>query len=55
MKIFLTGAHLTPALAMIDYVQARHPKDQLVFLGRLYSQERLKQKAVEELEIKKRR
>lgn len=54
MKIFLTGAHLTPALAMIDYVQARHPKDQLVFLGRLYSQERLKQKAVEELEIKKR-
>jgi len=54
MKIFLTGAHLTPALAMIDYVQASHPKDQLIFLGRLYSQERLKQKAVEELEIKKR-
>jgi UDP-N-acetylglucosamine--N-acetylmuramyl-(pentapeptide) pyrophosphoryl-undecaprenol N-acetylglucosamine transferase len=54
MKIFLTGAHLTPALAMIDYIQAYHPKDQLVFLGRLYSQERLKQKAVEELEIKKR-
>lgn len=54
MKIFLTGAHLTPALAMIDYIQANYPKDRLVFLGRLYSQERLKQKAVEQLEIKKR-
>ncbi len=54
MKIFLTGAHLTPALAMIDYIQLTHPDDQLVFLGRLYSQERLKQKAVEELEVKKR-
>jgi len=54
MKIFMTGAHLTPALAMIDYIQLAHPNDQLVFLGRLYSQERLKQKAVEELEVKKR-
>ena len=54
MKIFLTGAHLTPALAMIDYIQVSHADDQLVFLGRLYSQERLKQKAVEELEVKKR-
>jgi UDP-N-acetylglucosamine--N-acetylmuramyl-(pentapeptide) pyrophosphoryl-undecaprenol N-acetylglucosamine transferase len=54
MKILMTGAHLTPALAMIDFIQANHPKDQLLFLGRLYSQEKLKQKAVEELEVSKR-
>lgn len=54
MKIMMTGAHLTPALALIDYIQIKHPQDQLVFIGRLYSQERLKQKGVEELEVKKR-
>jgi UDP-N-acetylglucosamine--N-acetylmuramyl-(pentapeptide) pyrophosphoryl-undecaprenol N-acetylglucosamine transferase len=54
MKILLTGAHLTPALAMIDYIQLKQPQDQLVFVGRLFSQEKLKQKAVEASEIKKR-
>lgn len=49
----MTGAHLTPALAMIDYIQEKHPEDDLVFVGRLYSQERLKQKAVEKAEIEK--
>ena len=53
MRILLTGAHLTPALAMIDYIQEKHPKDELVFVGRLYSQEKLKQKAVEKTEIEK--
>jgi UDP-N-acetylglucosamine--N-acetylmuramyl-(pentapeptide) pyrophosphoryl-undecaprenol N-acetylglucosamine transferase len=54
MKILMTGAHLTPALAMIDHVQLKHPKDEIVFVGRLFSQEKLKQKAVEVSEIKKR-
>lgn len=54
MKILLTGAHLTPALALIDYIKIKHPQDELVFVGRLYSQERLKQKGVEEREVKKR-
>ena len=53
MKILITGAHLTPALAMIDYIQEKHPEDEIVFVGRLYSQERLKQKAVEKTEIEK--
>jgi len=54
MKILMTGAHLTPALAMIDYIKDKHPQDELVFIGRLYSQESLKQKAVELPEVKKR-
>ena len=54
MKILLTGAHLTPALAMIDHIQARHPKDKLVYVGRLFSQEKLAQKAVEASEVKAR-
>ena len=49
----MTGAHLTPALAMIDYIQEKHPEDEIIFVGRLYSQERLKQKAVERNEIEK--
>lgn len=53
MKILLSGAHLTPALAMIDYIKANHPQDELFFAGRLYSQDLLKQKAVEELEVNK--
>lgn len=53
MKILLSGAHLTPALAMIDYIQVNHPEDELFFAGRLYSQEALKQKAVEEVEVRK--
>ena len=54
MKILMTGAHLTPALALIDYIKLKHPGDEMVFVGRLYSQERLKQRAVEEQEVKKR-
>ena len=53
MKILMTGAHLTPALAMIDHIQKKHSKDELVFVGRLFSQEKLKQKAIEADEIKK--
>lgn len=54
MKILITGAHLTPALAMIDYIQAEHPKDEIFFVGRVYSQEKLKQKSVEKEEVAKR-
>jgi UDP-N-acetylglucosamine--N-acetylmuramyl-(pentapeptide) pyrophosphoryl-undecaprenol N-acetylglucosamine transferase len=54
MRILITGAHLTPALAMIDYIQEKHSEDDLVFVGRLYSQEKLKQKAVEKDEVEKR-
>ena len=54
MKILLTGAHLTPALAMIDYIQAKHPQDELVFAGRLFSQSKLRQKAVEASEVSQR-
>lgn len=54
MRILLTGAHLTPALAMIDFIRQYHPEDELFFVGRLYSQEKLRQQAVEKEEVKKR-
>jgi len=54
MRILLSGAHLTPALAMIDFIQTNHPEHQLFFVGRLYSQEKLNQKAIEKEEVEKR-
>lgn len=54
MRILLSGAHLTPALAMIDYIKQNHPEQQLFFVGRLYSQENLQQKAIEKIEVEKR-
>jgi len=55
MRILLSGAHLTPALAMIDFIQANHKEHQLFFVGRLYSQEKLNQKAIEKDEVEKRK
>ncbi len=54
MKILFTGGHLTPALAIIDFLQEHHPDVEIVFVGRLYSQKKLKQKAVEKKEVKQR-
>ncbi len=54
MKIIITGGHITPALAVIDYIQKKEIKDQILFLGRRYSQKANRQKAVEEFEVKKR-
>ncbi len=54
MKILISGGHLTPALAFIDYVQEKQPSDELVFAGRLYSQDRVKQTAQEKSEVEQR-
>lgn len=54
MKILLSGGHLTPALALCDYIQALHSDDSLVFAGRRYSQDSTKQLAHEYQEIKNR-
>lgn len=54
MKIAISGGHLTPALALIDYVQSNHPQDELVFIGRIFSQKKLQQRAVEKREAAKR-
>ncbi len=51
----MSGAHLTPALAMIDFIKSNHPEDEVLFVGRVYSQEKLTQKAVEKEEVEKRR
>ncbi len=54
MKILIPGGHLTPALGLIDWIQKHHPQDEIIFVGRIYSQESLRQKAIEAFEVKKR-
>lgn len=54
MKILVPGGHLTPALGFIDYIQHEHPDVDFVFVGRKYSQSKLKQEAIEEQEVAKR-
>ena len=54
MKILISGGHLTPALALIDFIKKNHKKDEVVFVGRIYSQSDLKQLAQEKNEVEKR-
>lgn len=54
MKIAISGGHLTPALSVIDYVQSLDSNDEIIFFGRMYSQDNKGQKAVEEEEVEKR-
>lgn len=54
MKILISGGHLTPALAFIDFVKTQK-KTEMVFVGRIYSQERSKQRSHESEEVLKRK
>jgi len=49
MKILISGGHLTPALAFIDYALQKH--DQIIFVGRAFSQHATQQKSHEEREV----
>ncbi|NCN24349.1 MAG: hypothetical protein COU65_03025 [Candidatus Pacebacteria bacterium CG10_big_fil_rev_8_21_14_0_10_42_12] len=53
MKILISGGHLTPALAFIDFVKTQKNVE-MVFVGRIYSQERSKQRSHESEEVLKR-
>lgn len=39
MKLFITGGHLIPALAVIDEIQTKNPSWNIVFVGRKYAME----------------
>ena len=45
--ILVSGGHITPALATIEYFQKNHPEVRIVFVGREYSQEKEEQLAKE--------
>ncbi len=45
--ILMSGGHITPALATIEYLQKNHPDIKIVFVGREYSQEKEEQLAKE--------
>ncbi|MBQ6154293.1 glycosyltransferase [bacterium] len=46
-KILITGGHLTPALATIDYLQKFYPEVEIVFVGRQWAREGDRQLASE--------
>lgn len=54
MKLIVTGGHLTPALAFIDFVQATEPEVDFTFIGREYSQDSQKQLSREASEVAER-
>lgn len=54
MKIIISGGHLTPALALIDYIHEQHTADEIIFVGREYAQQKNKQLSKERLETEKR-
>ena len=45
--ILVSGGHITPALATIEYLQQKHPEVRIVFVGREYSQVKERQVAKE--------
>lgn len=45
--LLMSGGHITPALATIEYFQKEYPEIRIVFIGREYSQERERQPAKE--------
>lgn len=53
-RIIISGGHLTPALALIDYIQENRIETEITFLGRLFSQEIDKQESQEKKEVEKR-
>jgi UDP-N-acetylglucosamine--N-acetylmuramyl-(pentapeptide) pyrophosphoryl-undecaprenol N-acetylglucosamine transferase len=54
MKLLISGGHLTPALALIDYIKDNHPDVKLVFAGRIYSKKNAGQVSQEQQEVEKR-
>lgn len=53
MKVLVTGGHLTPAIALIDYLQQHEPDMELLFIGREFSRG-TEQKAHERREVTRR-
>ena len=53
-RLLITGGHLTPALAFIDWLRHEHPDWSVVFVGREYAQVQTKQPSWEREEISKR-
>jgi UDP-N-acetylglucosamine--N-acetylmuramyl-(pentapeptide) pyrophosphoryl-undecaprenol N-acetylglucosamine transferase len=45
--VLVSGGHITPALATIEYLQQKHPELRIVFVGREYSQVKERQVAKE--------
>jgi UDP-N-acetylglucosamine--N-acetylmuramyl-(pentapeptide) pyrophosphoryl-undecaprenol N-acetylglucosamine transferase len=48
MKVLISGGHLTPALALIDYIQEFKPDVDIVFIGRQFARAADGQRSLEE-------
>lgn len=54
MRLLISGGHLTPALALIDYIQKTDPNAKIVFVGRVFSRHGDLQPSPEKYEVSKR-
>jgi UDP-N-acetylglucosamine--N-acetylmuramyl-(pentapeptide) pyrophosphoryl-undecaprenol N-acetylglucosamine transferase len=54
MRLLISGGHLTPALALIDYIKQNQPDAEIVFVGRVYNRRKDQQPSPEKREIEKR-
>jgi UDP-N-acetylglucosamine--N-acetylmuramyl-(pentapeptide) pyrophosphoryl-undecaprenol N-acetylglucosamine transferase len=54
MTLYVTGGHLTPALAVVDELQKKYPEVHIRFFGREFSQIQTRQPSHERREIEKR-
>ncbi len=55
LKVVISGGHITPALALIDFIAEHAPSTNVVFVGREFSQDVARQESIERLEIAKRK
>lgn len=53
MKMLVSGGHITPAIALIQYTRSIDPTIEVVFAGRQYSQTKTKQLSWEQIEVEK--
>lgn len=53
MRILVSGGHLTPALAFIEYTKSKYPESLIFFAGRKYARKEEKQLANEQQESEK--
>lgn len=54
MNLYITGGHLTPALAVIDVLQRKHEEIHIFFVGRSHAQTYPRQESHEQREIEAR-
>nr|MBP9820258.1 hypothetical protein [Candidatus Woesebacteria bacterium] len=51
MRVLISGGHLTPALALVDFLRKHHANVELIFIGREFARLDQPQEAHERREV----